>query len=469
MNKLQTNLSKKSIEEIKILIEKEELDIPDWVEEKSLNEVIFAEEYIEKRPMRCLHGNLYDMDGLVPDEKVKSDIYLKIKDYVKTGVDKRAENLLKVIKLSCQVDEIPVDMNKIHFLNGTYEIGKGFSEHKEWSINRLPVAYNSEAPEPERWLQFLEQLLDKDDIETLQEFMGYTLIPCTRAQTMLLIIGKGGEGKSRIGVVLRNILGINMNTGSLKKLESNRFCLADQETKLLLFDDDMSIESLPSTNVIKAVVTAEGKMDMEQKGKQSYQGNLYVRLMGLGNGALKALYDRSQGFYRRQLILNTKDKPIDRVDDKNLSDKLLAEVEGIVLWCIKGLERLVNNGYMFSVSDRAQKAKNDMICENNNIVSFLASSGYIKFGKNLVATSKSLYSSYSDWCYDNAEKPMAQVSFFKYLGEHASELSIEPVKNLHLDNRKSLRGYKGVEVVVSFHNADNRILIEPDEDIISAL
>ena len=459
----------KSIEHLKKLIEKAERDLPEWVEEKSINEVMFAEEYLKNRPMRCLHSHLFDIDGFVSDEKLKSDIYLKIKDYVKTGVEKRADNLLKVIKLSCQVDDMPVDMNRIHFANGTYEIGKGFVEHKAWTINRLPVAYNPNAPNPERWLKFLKELLDNEDIATLQEFMGYTLIPCTKAQTMLLIIGKGGEGKSRIGVVLRNILGINMNTGSLKKLECNRFCLADQENKLLLFDDDISIESLPSTNVIKSVVTAEGKMDMEQKGKQSFQGVLYVRLMGLGNGALKSLYDRTQGFYRRQLILTTKDKPVDRVVDKNLSDKLLAEIDGIVLWCIEGLLRLIDNGFEFTVSDKAQKAKEEMICENNNIVSFLGSTGYISFGKDRVASSKKLYEAYSSWAYNNAEKPLAQVSFFKYISEHASELGIESVKNLHLENRKSVRGYKGIEVLNSFGKQDDSIIIETNEFLMSNL
>ena len=32
---------------------------------------------------------------------------------------------------------------------------------------------------------------------------------------MLLIIGKGGEGKSRIGRILKRIFGHNMNSGSL--------------------------------------------------------------------------------------------------------------------------------------------------------------------------------------------------------------------------------------------------------------
>ena len=38
---------------------------------------------------------------------------------------------------------------------------------------------------------------------------------------MLIITGRGGEGKSRLGLVLRSLLGQNMNTGSIAKVETN--------------------------------------------------------------------------------------------------------------------------------------------------------------------------------------------------------------------------------------------------------
>lgn len=49
-------------------------------------------------------------------------------------------------------------------------------------------------------------------------------------------------------------------------------------------------------------------MDLERKGKQSYQGWMFARLLAFSNGDLQALYDRSNGFYRRQLVPTTKEK-----------------------------------------------------------------------------------------------------------------------------------------------------------------
>jgi len=115
------------------------------------------------------------------------------------------------------------------------------------------------------------------------------------------------------------------------KVESNRFSRADLENKLLMVDDDMDMSALPKTNYIKSIVTSECKMDMERKGVQSYQSQLYVRFLCFGNGALTALHDKSDGFFRRQIVLTTKDRPAGRADDPFLVDKLLREKEVAII------------------------------------------------------------------------------------------------------------------------------------------
>ena len=154
--------------------------------------------------------------------------------------------------------------------NGTVFLDGSFSEEKDFCRNRLPVAYRSDAPEPSQWLAFLSQLLYPEDIPTLQEFFGYCLIPSTRGQKMLLITGKGGEDKSRVGIVLQSLLGSNMKTGSLSKVETSPFARADLQNMLVMLDDDMKMEALKQTNYIKSIVTAELPLDLEKKSLQSY-------------------------------------------------------------------------------------------------------------------------------------------------------------------------------------------------------
>ena len=148
----------------------------------------------------------------------------------------------------------------------------------------------------------------------------------------MVIKGNGGEGKSQIGHVLAHLFGPNMKDGSVGKVSENPFARADLEHIHLMVDDDMRLEALKQTNYVKSIVTAKGKMDLERKNKQSYQGWMYARILAFSNGDLISLYDRTDGCFRRQLILTTKRKPLDRIDDPDLSDKLCEELEGIFLW-----------------------------------------------------------------------------------------------------------------------------------------
>ena len=398
--------------------------------------------------MKCVRDRLFTVDGAVEDEKQISQIILReISGCVTTNLAKRVSSLLSSIKLLAYSPPLPIETDRIHVANGTYFVDGRFSAEKVFCNNRLSVAYNPGAPPPEKWLRFLSELLYPEDIPTLQEYLGYCLIPTTKGQKMLMLIGKGGEGKSRIGLVMRSIFGDSMNTTSIQKVENNRFSRADLESKLLMVDDDMDMSALPKTNYIKSIVTSECKMDMERKGVQSYQSQLYVRFLCFGNGALTALHDRSDGFFRRQIVLTTKDKPAGRTDDPYLSDKLIAEREGIFLWCLEGLNRLLVNNYRFTISGRARENISVVVREANNIVDFLSSAGYVQFKADGEASTRDLYAAYKVWCEDNAENPLSPKSFSSFIAQNAETYHLEATNNVYIGNGKRCRGYLGIQVL----------------------
>ena len=200
----------------------------------------------------------------------------------------------------------------------------------------------------------------------------------------MVIKGNGGEGKSQIGAVLGQMLGSSMKDGSIGKISENRFARADLEHILLCVDDDMRMEALRQTNYVKSIVTAQGKMDLERKGKQSYQGWMFARLLAFSNGDLQALYDRSDGFYRRQLVLTTKEKPAGRMDDPDLAQKMKAEVEGIFLWAFEGLQRWLLNNFKFTESERTKTNRESVKRDNNNIFDFMESEGLYPAEKRML-------------------------------------------------------------------------------------
>ena len=386
---------------------------PVWIDEKGkIIEPEYCRDFLSRHPMRCINDHFYTVEGPLPDEsKLKRMIYEEISPWLHDKVAQTVEQVLKTLKLAAYADPLPLQCDRIHVANGTCFLDGTFTEKKEYCSNRLSVSYRADAPAPEHWLRFLSELLEPEDIPALQEYLGYCLIP---------------------------------STTSIQKVENNRFARADLEGKLLMVDDDLDMNALTKTNYVKSIVTAELRMDLERKKEQSYQGLLYVRFLCFGNGALTALHDRSDGFFRRQIILTTKDKPADRFDDPFLAEKLIAEKEGIFLWMLEGLRRLIANHYHFTISQKARDNISSAVRDANNILDFLDSEGYVAFKADYEASTKNLYAA-----YNNAENPLSPKSFANQLSQNAERYHLEPVSNLHIGGGKRCRGYMGIYVLLS--------------------
>ena len=426
-----------------------EAGLPIWFDGKNINEALFCEEFLREHRIIFTNRAFFTPDGRVTDDlSLRGKIYEELKCCAVNSIPQKICNILEVLKLEAQVEDFPPEPDRVHLANGTLLLDGTFIEGKPQIVrNRLPVAYRPDAPEPILWLRFLNDLLYPEDIPTLQEFLGYCLIPSNKGQRMMIIKGSGGEGKSQIGAMLGSIFGTNMKDGSIGKISEDRFARADLEHILLCVDDDMQMDALRKTNYVKSIVTAQGKMDLERKRTQSYQGWMFARLLAFSNGDLQALYDRSDGFYRRQLLLATKGKPAGRVDDPDLAEKLKAEAEGIFLWAFAGLRRLVANNFKFTESDRIKENREAVKRDNNNIFSFLESDGYIRLKADASISSKDLYSIYRMWCDENNLAPLKSRSFSDAVVANASKYNLEHCNNVTNPAGRRVWGFMGIEAI----------------------
>lgn len=424
-----------------------QVQLPQWAQGKHLDEVGFCQEFLLIYPLIWTEGRFFSYKGQVPEEQVRKWVYDYLSGYVVGNLSRKIHGLMEVLKMECIRPHLPLSETKIICLNGTYDIVEDkLLDSRQFCRYRLPVNYNPDAPEPKLWKSFLRELLEEEDILTLQEYMGYCLVPVNYAQKMLIMIGKGGEGKSRVGIVMSQLLGEAMCNGSIAKLESSPFARADLQHRLLMVDDDLRLGALGSTSYLKSIVTAEQPMDLERKGEQSYQGMLHCRIMAFGNGHLRSLHDRSYGFFRRQIILTTKDKPKDRVNDPYLAQRFRDELEGILLWAIEGLVRLLTNDMRFTISPQARENMNCAILESNNVVDFMASEGYIRLDPQAECTSRSLYLCYRDWCEDNMQTALSPKSFSSFLMQNAAAYSLVYSRSIHGGNGRYVRGFQGIRV-----------------------
>ena len=424
-------------------------DGPIWFDGTNINEALFCDEFLSRHKIIFANGAFFTPDGRVADVlPLRGEIYEGLKCCAVNNIPRKITNILEVLKLAAHVEDFPPETDCIHLANGTLKLDGSFIEGRPEIVrSRLPVAYRPDAPEPDCWLAFLDGLLYPEDIPTLQEFIGYCLIPSNKGQRMMVIKGEGGEGKSQIGAVLSVLFGSNMKDGSIGKISENRFARADLEHILLCVDDDMRMEALRQTNYVKSIVTAQGKMDLERKGKQSYQGWMTARLLAFSNGDLQALFDRSDGFYRRQLILTTKAKPADRKDDPDLAEKMKAEVEGIFLWAYEGLWRLVANNFKFTESERTRENREAVKRDNNNVFDFLESEGYIRLKADSSISSKELYEIYGMWCEENSLTALKRRSFSDAVIASQGKYHLEYCNKITNAAGRRVWGFYGIEAV----------------------
>lgn len=433
---------------------KKESNLPEWMLDKTtINELKFCKYFVETHPLKCIKGRFYDYNGLVDENALGNEIYLMLRQGVWIGLSKKVTLIMETLRHFCYSEPLVPDTQFIHLNNGKLDLQGNFYPQKEFCANRLNITYNPNvwngAYYPEKFLTFLLELLSPEDITTLQEYLGYLLIPSTKGQKMMFIIGQGGEGKSRIAIVLREIFGESMITGNFQRIENDRFFRYNLKDKLLMVDDDMQMSALPSTGYIKNLVTAEIPIDVEAKGKQSEQSLLYTRLLCFGNGSPKALYDKSKGFSRRMIILTTMNPPENRINDPHIADKFIAEKDKIFCWMYDGLRRLIANNYRFTISDKAKLNVKETMQDSCNIPEFLADNSRVTYGEKLCVTSSTLYNSYYSWCEDNALTALKRETFISWIKQNEEKLKIHYSTNIP-SGGKNVRGFKGIALTFSY-------------------
>ena len=179
-----------------------------WADGKTINEAIFCEEFLRKHKILFSGGSFFTTEGRVVDEiPLKRMVFDDLKICAVANVPQKISNIVELLKIEALDETFAPETDRIHLQNGTLYIDGTFDESKSEIVrSRLPINYNPNAPMPKLWLSFLGELLYPEDIPTLQEFLGYCLIPSNKGQRMMVIKGNGGEGKSQIGAVITRAL-----------------------------------------------------------------------------------------------------------------------------------------------------------------------------------------------------------------------------------------------------------------------
>ena len=432
----------------------------------SINYGVFTDCFIAQNKIIYSNGIFYTPTGAVSASSLRKDITMSLQDAGWTGkLDAPTNSLFQTIKDKTAQDSLQVNPLLIPLHNGDLHLSP--KPDSPWEFRqgeltqapyRLPVDYTPEDTPAPLFHKWLDDVFDKDDQVTLQQMLGYLLLPVTKAQEAFFLVGEGGVGKSVLGVILESLFGNSYTSISTGDLVSKQFQLSQAENKLVLYDDDLGTAALTETSTLKKLITADQALPAERKYADPYNFRSYARIVACANFMLSSLYDDSDGFWRRLHPIQVLPKNPNRKIIRNFG-QLIAEKElpQILRWALQGLRDLVRTNWEVYWSDRSLKYLGKVRSEGNYILDFVQDCFSLDEAADV--TSAELWDVYQRWCNDNGMPNKSSQKFqkdfkkcidsgsivFDFNGEIRVGNRVESTRYVSRAG-KFLRGFKGLSV-----------------------
>jgi putative DNA primase/helicase len=341
-----------------------------------------------------------------------------------------------------QIREINANPYIINVRNGLYNVLNGqFSEHNPeyYSTVQINANYNLSADCPQ-FLDFLSSILPDSELPLIQEIFGYLLIPVNKAQKSFVFVGAPNAGKSTLLSIAQEILLGADNVSNIPwQALGDRFNKAELFGKLANIFADLPSKAIDDGGMFKAL-TGEDSISAERKNKDPFNFRPYARLLFSCNDIPKNYADRSDGFYRRLLIIRFDKSVSEEKRDPNLRERIATERDGILTWALAGLRRLMSNNYVFTETERTKNELFRYKVESNSALMFLEEN--CEIGEDFECVRETLFQKYDEYCRANGLKKMSQTTFNKEV-----EASNQDIKRAvdKLGKRRTWRGLKLAE------------------------
>ncbi len=280
-----------------------------------------------------------------------------------------------------------------------------------FTINALDFDYDPNPEPPERWVKFLEQLFgdDLESVDLLQEWMGYCLTGDTSQQKMLLLVGPRRSGKGTIGRIITRLVGAGNVVGPTTSSLAGNFGLQPLIEKSLAIVSDARFGGDNVGTVVERLlcISGEDTLTIDRKFLGSVSMKLATRFMFLTN-ELPRLNDASTALAGRFLVLRLTNT-FYGTEDVTLTDQLLAELPGILLWAIEGWKRLRQRG-RFVQPKSGEDAIRDMEDLGSPVGAFIRDRCVVGTGHR--AWVDDLYNAWQVWCEHDGRNAVSTKQAF---------------------------------------------------------
>ncbi|MGM0747111.1 MAG: phage/plasmid primase, P4 family [Bacillota bacterium] len=284
-----------------------------------------------------------------------------------------------------------------------------------------PVAYEKDADCP-NWKAFMESIFIDEQgktnyeiIEFLQKAIGYSLTGETTEQVMFFLFGNGRNGKSTFINTVQHLLG---DYG--RQTNSDTFIKKKNDTSI-----NNDIARLDGARFVSAVESEEGQQLSESLVKQITGGEkMSARFLRQEyfefTPEFKVFFTTNhkpivkgsdEGIWRRiRLVPFTVTIPKDKID-KQLPQKLAAEMPGILRWAVEGCLLWQKDG--LTEPEDIRKATEGYREDMDILGPFLVERCVIHPAAKIEA--KEIYKEYKNWCYENDDVELKNRAFYRQL------------------------------------------------------
>jgi len=301
----------------------------------------------------------------------------------------------------------------------------------------LGFDYHPNAPEPMRWLRFLQDVWSDDpaSIRLLQEWFGYCLTVDTSRQKMMLMVGPKRSGKGTISKVLTRLIGAgNVANPTISGLAS-QFGLQSLIGKSLGVVSDARFSGKDTATVVERLlcISGEDALTIDRKYLDSLTLKLPTRLMFLSN-ELPRLSEVSGALAGRFVLLRFT-KSFYGHEDRGLLASLESELPGILLWALEGWQRLRSQA-AFTLPESSRELADQLDDLLSPTLAFVRESCILS--PECQVTTQDLYRAWTAWCKTNGRESPGTAAWF------ARDL-LAAVSGLHQSrNHSTGRFYRGI-------------------------
>lgn len=331
-------------------------------------------------------------------------------------------NLSKInamIKMAASEPEYSLEMSQVdnhHHLinvqNGTIDLRTGElrpHSREDYLTTITEIVYDSTAQAP-RWAQFLPEVFanDMELVSYVQRAVGYSLTGATKEQCFFLLFGDGENGKGRFLSVLRRLGGdaaqttaittltakreIGTSTPALAKLSRARIVTAGEPDEEMRFSE-ATIKAITGEEDIEVRALYEAPFEYKPKFKVWVHVNPKPKIKSTDHA-----------FWRRPklipFLVTFDGKENNPKPDKDLDEKLNAEIPGILAWAVEGAKIWYQSG--LGGCKMVDDAISDYRKDSDHVGQFVEDTYSPK--KDGFVPNAQFYNAYVQWCDENGVK-----------------------------------------------------------------